>query len=185
MLKIFLQDPLGLGLAARLKQNGLEVWQSMADISPLLSDQPGFNALEAVDALILEITKPGAQANFIIAQAILQQKPLLCLYQKNREPRELLNYLQRKGLPKSLIVRAYTLNNLSDILLSFLQILGIKRDNSEKPNIKFTLRITEHLEHYLNWQAAHRKMSKADYLRYLLEQWIIDDEAYQMARKKM
>lgn len=184
MLKTYLQDTMQLGLAGMLRQQGVEVWQSIADVSPFLAKQPGFNAIEAVDALILDITKPGAQTNFIIAHAILQQKPLLCLYQKNKEPREMLGYLQRRGLPKSLQLRAYTFINLTDIINHFLQSLGIGQEPPEKPDIKFTLRITRHLEQYLNWQAQQRKITKADYLRFLMENWIKEDEEYQQVKEQ-
>ncbi len=179
MLKIYLQDPIQAGIAPLVKEAGIVVWEKAEDVDLVSLNRPGLGLLEKANGIIVEITEPGEQVNYILAQAVLQQKPTLCLYQKNKEPRHLLIYLKRRGVPRSLQVKAYTKDTLSNIVVRFLQDLGLTKELAEKPNIKFTLRITENIQRYLDWKSRQSRKNKADYLRELVEKEMNSDKNFQ------
>ena len=54
-----------------------------------------------------------------------------------------------------------------------------KGEGKETPTIKFTLRITPRIERFLHWKTHNTKVSKADFLRELIERLIDQDEDYQ------
>ncbi len=178
MLKVYLQDPIKSGAGELVKASGITLWEKVEDVDLTSLNGGGLGLLDKVDGIILEVTEPSDQLNYILAQAILQQKPTLCLYQKNKEPRYLLSHLKRKGVPKGIQIKAYTQNTLNSLVNKFLQDLGDISEVSDKPNIKFTLRITEKIEKYLDYKSKKGEVNKADYLRQLIEKEINKDDDY-------
>lgn len=146
-------------------------------------DGKQFESLAMVDILILEITDANPGVNFLLAQAVLQQKPTLCLYQKNHEPRDLLNYLIKKGTPKCITTHAYFAGSLPNQIDRFLsEVSKLPLAIEEIPSIKFTLRLTPQVDRYLDWKAKKIKKTKADLLRDWLRLKIDEDGEY--LRKK-
>ena len=79
---------------------------------------------------------------------------------------------------KLLHLKSYSESTLTKVLLDFLS--GVERgEGKEVPNIKFTLRITARIERYLQWKTHNSKLTKADYLRHIIEEIIDADEEYQ------
>lgn len=131
-----------------------------------LFDGKTFESLAMIDLLILEITEANPDVNFLLAQAVLQQKPTLCLYRKNREPRDLLNYLIKRGTPKCITTHAYSDKSLSNFVERFLVAnTNLPSPFEDIPSIKFTLRLTPQVDRYLEWKAKRLNRSKADILR--------------------
>ncbi len=178
MLKVYLQDPIKSGAAELVKASGITLWEKVEDVDLSSLTHPSLGLLEKADGIILEVTESSDQLNYILAQAILQQKPTLCLYKKNKEPRYLLSHLKRKGVPKCIEIKAYSDSTLDGLVSKFLRGLGDMSEVNEKPNIKFTLRITEKIERYLDYKAKQEKVNKADLLRKLIEKEINDDDGY-------
>lgn len=144
-----------------------------------LIQEPEYRDLvKSVDGLVLEITQKMDNFEYLLMQGLLKEKPILCLYQKNREPREILSDLQSRGVPSYLKCHAYTEQNLEKIILRFLGSVGVITAK-EKPIIKFTLRMTEAINQYLNWHAQYKKKNKAASLRQLIELQMQNDEIYQ------
>lgn len=178
MLKVYLQDPIKSGAAELVKSAGITLWEKVEDVDLVSLTHSGLGLLEKVDGIILEVTEPSDQLNYILAQAILQQKPTLCLYQKNKEPRYLLSHLKRKGVPKGIEIKAYSEGTLNGLIDKFLKGLGDISEVNEKPQIKFTLRITDKIEKYLDYKSKQGKVNKAEYLRQLIEKEIDKDDGF-------
>lgn len=131
-----------------------------------LFDGKSFESLAMVDMLILEITEANPNVNYLLAQGVLQQKPTLCLYKKNKEPRDLLNYLIKRGTPKCITTHAYSEKSLANFVERFLATTTLLPNHLEdSPSIKFTLRLTPQVDRYLDWKAKKMNRSKADVLR--------------------
>lgn len=181
-MKVYLIDPINSRLLFLLKKMGVECLTKKEDFASS-PHQILFSFFEQFDALIVEATQPTQEIMYLLAQAILQGKPTLCYYQKNREPRQLLGFLRRPEA-KNIITKAYTRNTIENIVLSFINILSGTRRFKEKPTIRFTLRLTSAIERYLNWKIQGKDITKADFLREMVEKEINKDEKYQAELKK-
>lgn len=135
--------------------------------------------LDEVDFLILEITKPTQVMNFILAQAIIAQKSTLCMYAKNQPPRNILSYIKKRSAPRSVKTFSYTERNLSSTVERFVQLHDPRtQEHDDHPSIKFTLRLTPHIERYLSWYSESHDISKADHIREILTQKAKENDQY-------
>lgn len=159
------------------------LYREVIPIQRPLFDGKAFESLAMVDMLILEITEANPDVNFLLAQGVLQQKPTLCLYRKNREPRDLLNYLIKRGTPKCITTHAYSEKNLANFVERFLAATTLLPNHMEDaPSIKFTLRLTPQVDRYLDWKAKKMNRSKADMLRDWLRLRMDEDADYRSKR---
>jgi hypothetical protein len=141
-------------------------------------DQSGEVLLEKMDAIIIDGTKPLNEGGYLVALSLTHQKPILYLCQKGKIINKNLFQLQKtRAASKLLKLQYYTENDLIRIILNFLPTIETK-DGYEPPNIKFTLRITPRIERYLHWKTQNTELSKADFLRKLIEELIEKDEGF-------
>lgn len=141
--------------------------------------QSGEILLEKVDGLIIEETRPLAESGYLVAMALAYKKPILYLVERGKQFNKNLLHLQTdKETAKLLRLEHYTESSLQPTLLGFLESTE-RVDGRELPSIKFTLRITSRIERYLQWRTLNTKLSKADYLRNVIEGIIRNDESYQ------
>jgi len=129
----------------------------------------GLTLLSQFDAIILEVTDIEQQASYLLAQAVLQKKPTLCLYQKNKVPRDLVQFLKQKHIPKDVHIKSYTPETVKKTFKTFLSSINARVEEIEIPSIRFTLRLTPSLDKFLAEVAKKQKVTKADYLRELLK----------------
>jgi len=135
--------------------------------------------LDQVDALIIEITEPTRDIQFILAQAILAGKPTLCLYAKNQPPRELLSHIKQKTAPRPIKTFSYVDATLAGAIKKFMrQHDPDHQDYDDVPSIKYTLRLTPRIERYLSWRSTRDTLSKADLIRDILKKSSEQDEPY-------
>lgn len=169
-----------------LSQAGVLVMSNLADknitgFSPHdmeKLDQSGEVLLEKMDALIIEGTRPFAESAYSVAIALTHKKPILYLSEKGKAINKNLVHLKKDKNTSGLIhLEYYTTPHLEKIIQEFLQQVE-KGQGREIPNIKFTLRITSRIERYLHWKTHNTKISKADFLREVIEQIIDEDENY-------
>ncbi|NUM25761.1 MAG: hypothetical protein HUU49_04040 [Candidatus Buchananbacteria bacterium] len=147
-------------------------------------DQAGEGMLERMDGLIIEGTSYLPESGYLIAIALAHKKPVLYLSDKTRPiNKNLLHLKKNKDASKLLNLEYYTEGNLSKIITEFLAQVE-RGEGREVPNIKFTLRITSRIERYLHWRTHNTKISKADFLREMIEKMIDEDEEYQKFVKK-
>ncbi len=141
-------------------------------------EQEGMVMLEKMDGLIIEGSSPLPESGYLIAIALTHQKPVLYLADKTRPiNKNLLHLKQDKNAGKYLTLINYSEKDLAEIIVGFLQTAE-HGEGRELPTIKFTLRITPRIERYLQWKTHNTKISKADFLRELIEGLIDRDEEY-------
>ncbi|MCX6785867.1 MAG: hypothetical protein NTZ18_03405 [Candidatus Komeilibacteria bacterium] len=163
-----------------LKDNGLTV------VSNLLS-RAGLEQLsfEHMDGLIVEGKNSVAEAGYLIALALAQAKPILYLLPKGAPlPDQLRSLQENKKLRKLFLLHFYTPRVLPNFLGDFIDIIETGELRREVPTIKFTLRFTARANRYLTYQSRKKRISKADYLRQLIDQNIKSDEEYQNNLRK-
>ncbi|HLC89429.1 MAG TPA: hypothetical protein VJG65_00555 [Patescibacteria group bacterium] len=140
--------------------------------------QAGETMLEKMDGLVIEETRIFGESSYLIALALAHKKPILYLLEKGKTiNKNLLHLKSDKGVSKLLNLKNYTDKDLEKIILGFLSEME-KGEGRQLPNIKFTLRITARIERYLHWKTHNSKVSKADFLRELIEKLIDQDEDY-------
>ncbi|MBI3956837.1 MAG: hypothetical protein HY340_02505 [Candidatus Kerfeldbacteria bacterium] len=146
-------------------------------------ERRGESFLSYVDGIVLEGSTPDPEIGYLLAFAIAQKKPALLLLRKGTPNRTPLATFGQK-LPQHITVAYYHEASVEKPIITFLSGLG-EFEYQEVPSIKFTLRITPQIEHYLDWKTHNTKMTKADFLRkYLLEDIIPNDEDFQQSRKR-
>ncbi len=150
----------------------------------LVGRDSGQNPLDRVNAVIVEGTQPDPEVGYLLAYAIGQKKPLLHLTRKGHNRQNPLEtFTKSHRLPPSLVMAHYDPKSLERIVVQFLErIDGITF--TEVPDIKFTLRITPSIERYLNWKTTGAKVSKADFVRSILQKIIGDDEEYKKKKRE-
>lgn len=136
-------------------------------------NEAGETLLDKMDCLVIEASKPDQEIGYLLAYAISQKKPLLYLYQKGTPEKVAYGYLTKKNVPEFIQMKAYSSADLEQIIIEFINSIGA--GITEKPTIKFTLRLTPRLEHYLKNKAKKARMNKADFLRKLFEEMMKKD----------
>ena len=90
----------------------------------------------------------------------------------------MLMHLSKKTIPKCIYTKAYSPQSIEDCIMRFVNVLRPKDLPEEIPNIKFTLRLTKTLDHYLDWLAKERCINKAEFIRELIAKQLSDDDRY-------
>lgn len=148
-----------------------------------LYTQTGLSVFDQFNAFILEVTKTDQQINYFLAQALLQKKSVLCLYQKNIPPRSLIMFLKQKHLSNKVLIKAYTEASLKKTLLDFLRSIESGVEELEVPNIRFTLRLTPKLDKYLNFVVQGKKVTRANYIRQLIKNNMDNNKKFNQRKK--
>ena len=142
-------------------------------------DQAGTGPIDQMDALIIEGSRPLAESGYLIAVALAYKKPILYLTQKNQPANKNLLHLQKDAnVAKLLRLKNYSDQTLEKILVEFLPLVE-RGEGRETAAIKFTLRLTRRTERYLQWKTNNTKLTKADYLRQVIEDLLRQDKDYQ------
>lgn len=140
--------------------------------------QSGGFLFEKIDGLIVEATTPTSESGYLIALAITHKKPIFYLLEKGGQvERHINNLIKDKNIAKILKIYFYDEKNLETKILDIVHLIE-SGEGKEAPTIKFTLRINSRIERYLYWKTHNTKISKADYLRNLVEEIIDKDEDY-------
>jgi len=134
--------------------------------------------LDKMDCIIIEASKTDQEIGYLLAYAISQKKPLLYLYKKGTPEKVAFGYLNKKNTPDFIRMASYTIKDLQQKVLQFVDEVGMGKGLKEKPNIKFTLRITSQMERYLDWKSKRKKKTKAEFLRNILERMIEEDQDF-------
>lgn len=143
----------------------------------------GLSTLEAMDGFIIESSQPDRDVHYCFSLAVIQKKPVLGLYERGKEPRELLSLFRQKNVPDFIQLKSYTKETVEKTILTFLPSIEAY-GQIELPTIKFTVRITRQIERYLHWKSAQKNISKADFIRDILKHHFQDDDKYQKYLKK-
>ena len=141
--------------------------------------------LDKVDAFIIDGTNPNSDAGHIIAYALFRKKHILYIIAGGRQLDYTLKLLtKRKESAPFFHVRRAAPQMLLRHTKDFMRLLSIEPKEAEIPSIKFTLRITPKIDHYLSWRASRSNVKKADFLREMIEGEVKKDEFYRKEREK-
>lgn len=171
-----------------LKKAGVTVLTNREPFPPAIEEKLADNTtqpMDLVDALIIEGSEPHSETGYLLAYAMTQKKPLLHLTLKGKARNNPLEtFGKQHRVPSSIMMAHYDTATAEKVLMSFFGRLdGLVLP--EVPNIKFTLRITPSIERYLEWKTQNTDLSKADFLRKLLQEEVIArDETYQRKKKR-
>ena len=164
-----------------LNDNGLTVFSNLLDKA---GTEPQVS-LENMNGLIIEGKGSAAEAGYLIALSLSQNRPLLYLLPKGKElPEQLRPLLNNDKLKKLFLFKYYSNRILWNILVDYLDIIETGELRREAPTVKFTLRFTPRVDRYLNWKSKRIKIPKADFLRKLVDDLIKSDEEYQGQLRK-
>jgi len=145
-------------------------------------------AFEDMNGLVVEGGGSVTEVGYLVAMALAQHKPILYLLPKGAMlPDQLRSLKDNKQLKRLFILRYYSERTLKSLLIDFIDLIETGELRREVPTIKFTLRFTSRAGRYITWKAKQKKLSKADYLRKLIDEQIQNDEEYQslLRRPKM
>lgn len=121
-----------------------------------------YKLINESDAVVAEITYPSIMVGYLLNYSLRQRKYTLGLYQKN--PHRILI----GEASKFLRLKKYAINQnkrLNTIVNAFLE--DIKKDSL---HIRFNLMLDETTDRTLEKQSRKVKISKADYIRRLIEE---------------
>ena len=137
----------------------------------------GENLLDKMDGLVIEASTADSEIGYLLAYAISQKKPVLYLYEKRISSKGNLLYVSKKNTPSFVLIKPYqTEKDLEKLVNGFITHIETG-ERFELPTIKFTLRITPRIEHYLNWKSKRIGKKKADFLRKVIDEEIIKKDA--------
>lgn len=140
----------------------------------------GLSFLDQVDALILDITRPSQDVQFILAHALLLQKPTLCVYAKNYPPRDVIAYIKKQPAPRSIKTFSYSTQSLAEGIRRFVAQQHVDPEERDVvPSIKYTLRMTPQTDRYIQWLSEKERKTKAIVLREIFAQMALNDAEYQ------
>ncbi|MCX7996971.1 MAG: hypothetical protein N2691_04470 [Patescibacteria group bacterium] len=110
------------------------------------------------DCMIAETSFPSISVGYEISLALKLGKPVLVMFSKG-DPPSLLAYHN----DEKLMCEKYSMDNISEVLDSFLHFVH------EKSDMRFTFFITPRIASFLDGVARDDKLPKSVYLRKLIE----------------
>jgi len=128
-------------------------------------------AMQEMDGFVLTAPCEPAFVAYVLAFALLQERPVLFLYQRPDErDRFMLQLGQHAGSAQIITQELAPAELLASQMQSFVTDKVMPTlDTKDAPSIKFTLRITPRLDQLLTQHARSAGMSKADFLRKKME----------------
>lgn len=127
--------------------------------------------------VIIEAGSADAAAGFVLAVAVQQQLPTLCLVPKGAPlPEPLASVRADPSCNRNLKLVRYQPGQIRRIVEQFAATCTGR--GPEQPTIKFTLRLTPSQERYLAWRSSSGRLEKAQVLRQVIEQMATDDSDY-------
>lgn len=130
--------------------------------------------LTQADFIVAEISVPSFGVGYAIKQALIQRKPVLCLYPDIKD-HTLASEVFLGNTSDLLKVEFYNNKNLKQILINNL-------DTVQSYNLlKFNFLISQEISEYLDWITETKKQSKSEFLREAIVSKIINqDKEYQL-----
>lgn len=117
--------------------------------------------IKECDAMIVEASIPSFGVGYLLAQALNERKPILCLYPKDKDIEVLSDGI--KGSTSSLIsLKLYGKNNLEEIITDFLDGLMLN------PLQKFNFIASKEIIGFIEEGAKKQSKSKSEFLRDLI-----------------
>ena len=183
-----MQHHLGENILAALEHPELLVSSNLRkkyDVDPSVmaaSEASHTPLLDHMDMLVLEGGQNDPELGFFLAHAIVTKKPTLFLFAKGTRP-HIFDLISQSVLPPTVVVAAYDRDKLPAVISAFIERVS-GRAMKEVPRIKFTLRVTNAIDSFLDFKTLNTKLSKADFLREHIEKLMKQDEGWSTYRRR-
>jgi len=123
------------------------------------------NQLSDTDLVLAEASYPSnVQVGFLIGWLLAKGKPVILLYQEDKDP----SFIDRH-FDKRLVKSEYNLSNLDEVLDWVLEEVGHNIDR------RFTFFISSDIDAYLDKVVASQGVSRAEFIRNLIENQMEDN----------
>ena len=119
------------------------------------------------DLVVVEVSKKSFGVGQEIAQAVASNKPVIALYNCQKEP----HILTDSGTDLILLIK-YDEQNIKNVLQQALDY------SSEQQDIRFNFFISPSLIQYLDWVSKTKRVPRSVYLRNLIEEDMNNNEEY-------
>lgn len=164
-----------------VSHNDVQATEVLRRLGVHLLEHPSHVPLDpsTFDAVFIRASDEDDQSTYLIALALAKQKPVLYFIEQGRRPPSAIRQLQEHELFRRLLrIIPFTKKSLERDIAKAVH--GIEDGTlAEVPTIKFTLRVTPSMERYLQWKSKKTGLSKADFLRQVVQEEIIDkDQEY-------
>ena len=167
------------------EQNNLMVIKSLQKAGAVISSNieglgSGFEFPKRIDALVVLDDKSGdnehREISYMVALAFAHQKPVLYLLaQGTLLPEEIYTITENKEMKKFIRVDHIAKDKADAAINGFIEEYVLRGVNF---SIKFTLRLNSDLDVYLSWRSKRARMSKADFVRKIIEDYKTSDAKY-------
>lgn len=125
--------------------------------------------IEASDIVIIEATTPSLGVGYLLAQALSDRKPILCLYPEAADDEVLSDGI--RGATSSLItLKKYTVSSLYKILEDYLKDIDLNRLQ------KFNFVVSRDILAFIEKGALEEGKSKSEFLRDKIVRELMDKE---------
>lgn len=149
-----------------------------ASYKPTVKDRGQF-PMQAIDGFVIDANYPNDEMAYLLAFAVLQKKPVLCISSGKMRERIVADYLNLTEIPKFIVFQD-ALPSIGSRVESFVHRYIVEPVHEmDIPSIKFTLRVTPRIDQYFYWKTHNKDLSKADFVRIMLEREIKNDADYQ------
>lgn len=125
-------------------------------------------ALTASDVVVLELSIHSFTQGFLVKKALDQGKPVIGLYNSDCKAAFVVGITD-----ENFQVYEYNLKTLSTVLKDGLNYA------LEKSDIRFNMMLSSRLNNYLKWAARDSRISRATFIRTLLEEHMTKNENFQ------
>ncbi len=124
-------------------------------------------AISKSDMVVMEISGHSMSMGYILSQAMEQNKPVVVLYKKGRDP------IFVEGIVNSKLVLAeYSQQNLEKVISEAIGKAKCLVD------VRFNFFVSPRILNYLTWVSEKRRLPKAVFLRNLIEREIKKDREF-------
>lgn len=149
-----------------------EVWEKRKPRDPQKVYRETKEGIDKADAIIVEMTNPSFGVGYRLNYALAHNKYALVLYPQG------LGVLAKsplwEGNPSEFLTKkSYSMKNVNEILKNYFDGIG------GKTNIKINFIVSPQLDQYLKWVVFHKKTSKSDFIRNLIQEAMSNDIEYQ------
>jgi len=135
--------------------------------------------LADVDFLFLHDLPLDSHSSYLLAMGLAQNKDVICFVPKGKKiDPTLQTFLDNKILAKKLHLIFYEQKNVLKGIEDFFESFDLEKLN-EVVNIKYTLRLSNQINDYLNWRAKKSGIPKADWIREQIRKIMLTDKDYQ------
>ena len=123
--------------------------------------------ISEADIVVLELSTHSFTQGFLVKKALDSGKPVIALHNSEEKVAFVLGITD-----ENLQVYSYTLKTLPDVLKESLAFA------EDKTDIRFNCMLSSRLTNYLAWMARHKKITRAAFVRSLIQEHLDKNQEF-------